>query len=652
MQNVYLVQADIVRGIKDKSIYLPYAVGQLAAFAWEDDYVRENYLFKGFIFKCENVDQIITTLDNPGVMGFSNYCWNTEFSKLLAQKVKEIYPECVIIFGGHNVPNNTSFLEKYSYIDVLVHGEGEVVFKDILCALPNNSLSCVNNISFRNCGGETITTAVSPPADMDFPSPYVNGWFDSIIEQYPGYRFNAILETSRGCPHACAYCDWGLLQSKPRLFSIDRVLAEIKWMSDNKIAFIWGADANFGLYDRDLEIVDALAKAKSETGYPEKMRMNYSKSNFENVFKIVKKLKEADFDRIGATLSFQSMSDEVLSAIGRKNMNLDFYKKMQAKYNKENMKTYSELILGLPRETYESFIKGIGKLFELGQHFVFEIYGFNLLPNSLLGQPEQIEKYKLKTVKAEVIRPHNKISELYIPEFYDLVVETDTLSREEWVRATVYYHYAKSLHGFGFLRTFAIYLFYEHSVPYHVFYDRLLDYFETNPELSSSKLYFEIKRHEDEVSRGILNDKLIFEPVDKECMWDDHEYINLNLMYMLDIFYEEVRPYLESYKIESSIFDDFFKYQTNILRVPGEETVVVELNWDIHNYISNIYIDNKIPLLKKRNTLTMRDSDVQIDLSSYSKIVVWYGRMGWKSYKDEIETVYHENTTPMQENAF
>ena len=116
------------------------------------------------------------------------------------------------------------------------------------------------------------------------------------------------------------------------MFPLERVKAEIQWMANHKIAFVWGADANFGLYNRDLEIADALVAAKESTGYPERMRMNYAKNNAENVFEIVKKFKACNFDRIGATLSFQSMSPVVLKNIGRTNNDLSFYKNLLTKF--------------------------------------------------------------------------------------------------------------------------------------------------------------------------------------------------------------------------------------------------------------------------------------------------------------------------------
>ena len=46
---------------------------------------------------------------------------------------------------------------------------------------------------------------------LEIPSPYLTGVFDDIIANNPEYVFNATLETNRGCPFACTFCDWGSL---------------------------------------------------------------------------------------------------------------------------------------------------------------------------------------------------------------------------------------------------------------------------------------------------------------------------------------------------------------------------------------------------------------------------------------------------------
>ncbi len=636
MKNVYFVQVDVSECSGAKNVYLPYTAGILVASAWTSDIVKNNYKFKEFIFLRDEIDNVVNKLEDPAFIGFSNYCWSTEYNKLLAKAVKDKFPDCIINFGGHNVPDNFSFLEEFSYIDILSHGEGEETIKLILEAIAlNKPLEDVPNISFRMKNGEYIRTETKIQNSLDYPSPYLDGWFEDIFLSYPDITFNTILETSRGCPYSCAYCDWGLLKSKTRLFPFERIKDEIKWMSDHKIAFVWGADANFGMFERDIEIAKELASAKKRTGFPEKMRMNYAKNNFENVFEIVKIFSECEFDRIGATLSFQSLSPVVLDNIGRKNGMLDFYKNLLEKYNKAKMRTYSELILGLPGETYESFIQGIGKLFEIGQHFVFEVYNCILLPNAIIGQPEYMKKHGIRTVRNEIIRPHFSNEKFAVPEYNLLVVETNTMSRKMWIKSNVFYYIVKALHGAGLLRIFALYLYNEKNIPYESFYDSVLDYFEENPDYMISGLYAELKQHADDLSSGVKNARLTFEPFG-DAVWDNNEYVVLHSVMNLERFYEEMIPFLKKFNIEKDIFDDLLKYQMNIIRTPFSSENIITLNYDIHGYISGLYVNKKTELKKMLHTLVLKDSDFKNNWIDFAKYVVWYGRMGWSSYKDDI----------------
>ncbi len=635
MRNVYFVQVDVSASLGAQNAYLPYTAGILAANAWTSDIVKSNFLFKEFIFLREDIAGVVARMDAPAVVAFSNYCWNTEYNKTLAAAVKEKYPDCITVFGGHNVPNDFSFLEKYPYIDILCHGEGEDTVKKLFEALAVGAdLVDVPNISYRGADG-FVRTETRCQMTLDYPSPYLEGWFDPIVEAHPEITFNVILETSRGCPNQCAYCDWGMLRSRVRMFPLERIKAEIRWMSAHKVAFVWGADANFGMFSRDLEIADVLVKAKETTGYPERMRMNYAKNNYENVFAIVKKFKECEFDRIGATLSFQSLSPQVLKNIGRTNSDLEFYKNLLVKYKKENMRTYSELILGLPGETYESFAKGIATLFDIGQHFVFEVYGCILLPNSVMGQKEYMEKFGIKTVRSEIIRPHFQNEAFSIPEYNDIVVQTNTMPREMWVRSHAFFYMAKALHGNGLLRAFAIYLHNEMDVPYDRFYDGILNYYEENPSLFTAGLYREIKERAAELSLGTDNRKLQFEPCG-DIIWDDHEFFVLNALYRMDDFYDEMLPYLRRFGIPDDVFADLLRYQKSIMRTPLSETSTAALRYDVHGYLSDAYLNILHPLVPKAHTLVMRDSDPKTDWPSFGKHVIWYGRMGWASYKDDV----------------
>ena len=390
-KNIYLIQADFAYGDSVKSVYLPYAAGLLAAYAFRDETVKNNCSLARIVFTREEIAAAVSSFDRPFLAGFSNYVWNFEYNKLFAEKLKESHPECVVIFGGHNVPPGAALLEQYPFIDILVHGEGEEAFRCVLAALcAGGGLADIPNISYREDGVPRSTRLERVVCPLEnYPSPYLEGVFDDLIRDNKDFRFSAILETSRDCPFVCAFCDWGQLRAKTRRFSHERVFREIEWFARHSIGFVYGADANFGIFNDDLAIAEKMVEAKRATGCPRIFSVNYSKTKAENVFQISLLLFDAGMNK-GVPLSFQSLSPEVLKNIGRENMDLNHFSKLIAKYNEAGVTAYSELILGLPGETCESFCRGVGALLEAGQHRTINVYGFELLVNSKLLRAKSV----------------------------------------------------------------------------------------------------------------------------------------------------------------------------------------------------------------------------------------------------------------------
>ena len=64
-----------------------------------------------------------------------------------------------------------------------------------------------------------------------------------------------------------------------------------------------------------------------------------------------------------------------------------------------------------------------------------------------------------------------------------------------------------------------------------------------------------------------------------------------------------------------------------------------KLSKDCLVVFTGIYVDNYKPLEKKAHTLVMKDSSTAPDWFNYGKFVVWYGRMGWSSYKDDVSEI-------------
>jgi len=637
-KNVYMVQVDHLYGNDEKSVYLPYATGLIAAHSWADPAIKNNYSLEGFIFWRENIEIAVNSLNSPFLVGFSCYIWNTEYNKAFAKQVKKLYPDCIVVFGGHNVPGNNSMLEQFDFIDILVHGEGEEAFKSLLLAFLNNgNLSGIPNISYRDETNVIYKNPVVPPMSLDFPSPYLEGIFEPIL-QNSNFSFCAIIETNRGCPRHCTYCDWGRLGSKIRQFPMDRIRKEIEWMAEHKIEYFWCADSSFGILKRDHTIIDWLIEMKLKTGYPKVFKVNYAENREQDVYEICRKLNEIKMNK-GATLSLQSLDPAVLENIGRKNITMERFAEMMALYNEAKIATYAELILGLPGETYESFCHGINILLEAGQHNALNLHALVLLVNSTMANPDYVKKFGIKTVRTEFFQFHCEKAENDIPEFYDLVVATDTMDTSMWVRSTMFFIYIQTFHQLGLLQFFAIYLFNEKNVNYDTFYSKLLDWSEKNKDTLCGKIYTEFSRKLSGVPEGNGSRSYINE-LFGNIVWPLEEGAFLDILPRSGQFYIEIESFLSDFNIEKDIYNNLLKYQTGMMKLPNKRKANIALDYDFYNYFKRIYVHTYGNLETLRNIVRAKDKNCAKTWKEYATENVWYGRNDSRCIFSEINVEY------------
>lgn len=629
MKNVYMVQAsNTYTGNSFKAAYLPYAAGLLVAYAFEDDKIKSEYDFKRFIFTRESTDEAVEKMESPCFVGFSNYIWNTQYNLTLARKIKEKYPECVIVFGGHNIPPDNSFLEKYDFIDFLIHGEGEEAIKALLLELLENEpdFAKISNLSYRDENGQIRKTPVEVLTKTDYPSPYLAGLFDYIFEENPDMQLDAILETSRGCPRDCAYCDWGCNSQRIKLFPIERVYAEIDWLVAHKVKFIWGADANFGAYARDMDIVDYLVKVREETGYPERIRTNYSMTHHDAVFEINRKFEKYGLSKEGATLSFQSLNPDTLKYIGRKNMSLDKFSKLISMYKKAGVTTYSELIVGLPGETYESFCKGIGSLLAAGQHRMITVYNCEILPNAPMARPEYMQEHGIKTATIEYLTAHTE-ADKDIKETTRYVIGTKTLPTEDWIACNIFTCFEESYHHYGILKFISIYLFKEFGIPYEKFYNDIIDFAKANPDSIAYSTYEKLYSFFKAISleKPI---KLYANKIYGDITWIPKNVAHLDTIYRIDDFYKEIEPLLLGYGIDSDKLEELIKYERTALKYPGKNDFSVDFNYNWHEYFTAILEDSYVAFEKKKNRVSVHNEYLADNWKDYAIQSTWFGKNG------------------------
>ena len=457
--------------------------------------------------------------------------------------------------------------------------------------------------------------------------------FDNLVKNET-LKFSAILETNRGCPNKCAFCDWGNIKSKIKNFDIEIVKAEIDWISKNKIEYCYCTDSNFGLFPRDIEIIEYIIEKNKQNGFPEKFQATYSKNNPETVFKINKRLNEVGMSK-GATLSFQSMSQDALECINRKNMPLSNFLELMSLYNTNNIAAYSEIILGLPGETYKSFRDGIEQLLECGQHMAINFFNCEILTNSIMGDPDYMEKYKIEYAITEQHQYHVVPNKGGIPEYSKIVVSTSTMSKDDWIKCNILHVFVRTFHNLGLLQCIAIYLYYEKKMKYMDFYCSLIDYAKQNPDSICGKIYEWLDGKYSEIlnNAGSLT---CYDPDFGELTWPLEEGSFLKVIKDYDNFYKEIVTFVRSYIDDPVLLEDIFSYQSAVVKNPYSKKAVLNLNFDFYKFFTNIYKGQSSTLEKKQNTIIMDSSEVSENLVEYARNTVWFGRKGGQNIITKI----------------
>ncbi len=404
----------------------------------------------------------------------------------IARLCKDRYPKALVVAGGPHIPKDAiGFFSEHPYVDLIVHGEGELAFRGILrenlASTPD--WSAIPGVSYLQ-GDVTVTVPQERLLAEEFTaSPYLGGYLDRSIAlcKALGLPVWAPWETNRGCPYACSFCDWGsATMSRIRKFDLDRLYHEIDFFAEKEIPFVHINDANFGMLPRDKEIAHKLLAVRRHQGYPQKVVVNFAKNSSNRVFAIGQAWSREDFLSDGITLSMQATDSEVLRAIGRENIRVSRYQELQMRYVQEAISTYTELIVGLPRETAKSFREGLGTVLEMGNHSDIRVYDLLLLPNAPMSDPDTVSRYGLRTVQKQLYAVPADTDPDEI-ELGTTVVETNTMSRAELKDCLVYGRMLIALHCGCYTRYLAIHLRREYELPYHVFYRRLQQHFAARP---------------------------------------------------------------------------------------------------------------------------------------------------------------------------
>jgi radical SAM superfamily enzyme YgiQ (UPF0313 family) len=335
------------------SDHFSIASGYLKVYAEKDEHVRKNADIQIIDFDAESHDvrQVLCHLSKepPDVIGFSCYCWNMDKIAELSRLLKRLHPKTQIVLGGPEVgPVAEKSLAEIPAADVVVRGEGEVTFQELLQYYTGNrdSLASIKGITYRQNGKIAETEERPLLEDLgEIPSPYLSG---ALI---PRDKVTYI-ETYRGCPYRCAFCFEGKNFSKLRFFPEDRVRKEIELITSDPTI-------------RSFHVVDSVFNLKK--GRLKRMAQMFSQANCSGAGLTTVEIMAETIDEESVELLREA---HVLSVeTGPQTVNTKTIKNIQRFYRKEKfnqgikllldggIEVLTDLIIGLPGDNFFRFAK-------------------------------------------------------------------------------------------------------------------------------------------------------------------------------------------------------------------------------------------------------------------------------------------------------
>lgn len=321
---------------------------------------------------ADSVAQEVIAFD-PDVVGCSVFLWSLPFFLALATIVKADDPTRLVVFGGPSARPVMLDTEPHrapaAAVDLLVVNEGEDAFREVVADTDRSDaqLSRLRGLALRTPTGWHETPA-RPLGDLDaLASPYG-------LDLVPSGGLG-LLQTYRGCPFTCSFCEWGTMESPKRVRSLDSLSAELSAMQRLGLGGAMLADAGLNLNQAAFQNLRAAA---DRTGFLERRGL------ICEVYPARVRKEHIDFlagvgnPYVGVGL--QSFDNKVLANVDRKYDEARFDETLRALGEVASLAV--EIIMGLPGDTPDSFRSNYERARRLP--CALRVYHCVVLPSALM----------------------------------------------------------------------------------------------------------------------------------------------------------------------------------------------------------------------------------------------------------------------------
>lgn len=168
------------------------------------------------LFVADTAERLVSQLGDRALLGLSSTFVQTVAGLALAKAVKERRPGVVTMLGGAalNVSRGELLLDRFTFLDAVVFGEGEQTLADSLSSLDRTGgLAAHSGLCFRGRAGQPVVGEPPPMVAMNSlpppdPAPYFEQMRSSRLSGY--FSPTIAYEIGRGCwwgeKHHCTFC--------------------------------------------------------------------------------------------------------------------------------------------------------------------------------------------------------------------------------------------------------------------------------------------------------------------------------------------------------------------------------------------------------------------------------------------------------------
>jgi len=337
----------------------------------------------------EVINKVPKDVKVVGLTALFSHAWF--LARNIAFDIKKLYPNCIIVVGGEHptaLPENT--LQKNDSIDVVVLGEGEETFLNLIeCIDKNLDYRNVKGIAYKNENGNIIMnerrTRITNIDDIPYPD-----WDNWSINEYIDHqqitgvnlgRGIPILGT-RGCPYDCTFCSNDRMWTKRFIMrSPKNLVDEMEFMKKkyNVTAFSF-MDSTFIINNKKIiDFCEELIKRDIGVSYQLPAGTRCEAINQE----LVNFLAKSGLEKL--SLAPESGSEEIRNII-KKKINYKKFIEVVKMLSKSKISVGCFIVIGFPEDNKKTIWQTIQLIFKLAALGVDDITvsQFTPYPGSVL----------------------------------------------------------------------------------------------------------------------------------------------------------------------------------------------------------------------------------------------------------------------------